>query len=90
MSMTTSNTAYDQLFEDALADVEKGVKHSCNLSRDCREARGCGRCIAGVMRGDIGILAIDIYRSGTLRLTTLHDGKPCTVAFRNVKVTVHD
>jgi hypothetical protein len=87
MTMTTDWSA---LIEAAVADVEAGVKRNCKMTRACVEMAGCPKCGQGLMKGDIGILAIDVYKSGTLRLTTVHDGKPCTVAFRNVSVTVHD
>ena len=83
-------TLYDRLFAEALADVESGLKHPCNLTQDCQEARGCPRCFSGVMRGDLGVLHVDVFESGTIRITTTgHDGEPCTVAFRGVPVTVH-
>lgn len=81
---------YSKLFADALGDIESGVKHPCNLTQDCQEARGCPRCISGAIKGDLGILSVDVFESGTIRITTTgHDGEPCTVAFRGVPVTVH-
>ena len=90
MSDVLRTETLEQLFEAAVADVESGVKHPCNLTQDCQEARGCSRCISGTMRGDLGILSVDVFKSGTVRITTVgHDGKPCTVAFRGIRVTVH-
>lgn len=87
---STQTETLEQLFEAAVADVESGVKRPCNLTRDCQEARGCPVCISGAMRGDLGILGIDVYKSGVIRVTTVgHDGRPCTVAFSGIKVTVH-
>jgi hypothetical protein len=79
---------YSKLFADAVADLDS--KHPCNLTQDCQEARGCPRCISGAIKGDLGILSVDVFESGTIRITTTgHDGERCTVAFRGVPVTVH-
>jgi len=72
---------YSALIEAALADIESGAKHSCNLTRDCQEARGCPRCLSGLMRGDLGLVHVDVFESGTIRITTEgHGGNPCTVS----------
>ena len=83
-------TLYESLFAEALADVESGVKHPCGTTDHCQEMGGCPTCFQGLMRGDLGILAIDVFAdSGVIRITTVgHDGQPCTVAFRNVPVNV--
>jgi hypothetical protein len=82
-------TLYESLFAEALADVESGIKHPCKLRQDCQEARGCPGCISGAMKGDLGILSVDVFESGTLRITTVgHNGKPCVIAFRNVVVNI--
>jgi hypothetical protein len=81
---------YDQLIADACADVDAGTKHPCGLTRECQEARGCPRCLSGLMGGDLGILHVDVFESGTVTITTVgHEGEPCTIAFRGVPVTVH-
>lgn len=90
--VSTQIESLEQLFEAAVADVESGEagRRPCNLTRDCQEARGCSRCVSGVMKGDLGIVSVDVYKSGTLTITTVgHDGRPCTVAFRGIEVTVH-
>lgn len=90
MLASDTETDYSALVAEALADVEAGRKHPCKLTQDCQEARGCPRCISGVIRGDLGVLHVDVFESGTIRITTTgHDGEPCTVAFRSVPVTVH-
>jgi len=84
-------TNYDQLFAEAMADVESGNQHPCGTTEHCQEMGGCPRCFAALMRGDIGVERVEVFRSGIVRLTTTgHDGQPCTVAFRGVEVTVHD
>ena len=86
-----SNSTLEQLFAEALLDVESGVKHPCKTTEHCCEMGGCPRCFQGVMRGDIGILAVDVFtESGVVRLTTVgHDGKPCVVSLRNVPLNIH-
>jgi hypothetical protein len=81
----------ESLFAEALADVESGVQHPCKTTEHCCEMGGCPRCFQGVMRGDIGIDHVDVFAdSGIVRITTTgHDGKPCTVSFRNVSFRVH-
>ena len=71
------------LFAEALADVEAGRKHTCRTTEHCQEMGGCPRCFQGVMRGDLGILSVDVFtESGVVRVTTVgHDGKPCVVSF---------
>jgi hypothetical protein len=84
-------TDYSRLVADALADVEAGNRHPCGTTEHCREMSGCARCFAALMKGLIDVEAIVVYRSGTVTLTTAgHDGQPCTVAFRNVEVTIHE
>ena len=81
---------YSKLFDDAVADVESGIKHACGTTEHCQEMGGCPRCFQGLMKGDLGILSVDVFESGTIRITTTgHDGERCTVAFRGVPVTVH-
>lgn len=86
-------TDYSTLIEAALADVESGAAayRSCNTSERCREASGCPRCLSGVMKGDIGIESITVFKSGTVRLvTTGHNGRSCTVAFTGIEVRIHE
>ena len=86
-----TETDYSALVAEALADVEAGRKHPCGTTEHCQEMGGCPRCFQGLMKGDLGILAIDVFAgSRVIRITTVgHDGQPCTVAFRNVPVNVH-
>jgi hypothetical protein len=83
-------TLYEQLFADAIADIDSGVKHACGTTEHCQEMGGCPRCFQGLMKGDLAVLSVDVFESGTIRITTTgHDGERCTVAFRGVPVTVH-
>jgi hypothetical protein len=84
-------TDYATLVTEAVADVEAGNRHPCNTTQRCREASGCPRCLSGLVKGDIGVETIAVFRSGAVRITTSgHDGHPCTVAFRNVEVTIYE
>jgi hypothetical protein len=82
---------YSKLFDDAVADVESGVKHACGTTEHCQEMGGCPTCFQGLMKGDLGVLSVDVFAdSGVFRITTTgHDGEPCTVAFRGVTVKIH-
>lgn len=84
------NSTLEQLFAEALVEVESGVKHPCKTTEHCCEMGGCPRCFQGVMRGDIGILGVDVFAdSSIVRVTTVgHDGKPCVVSFRKVPLTI--
>ena len=82
-------TDYDQLIQDACQQIDRNERHACRTSRACQEASGCPRCLAGLMKGDLGILNVEVFTTGAIRITTVgHDGSPCTVAFRNVPVSV--
>jgi hypothetical protein len=85
-------TDYATLVADAVADVEAGNRHQCNTTQARREASGCPRCLGGLARGmDIGIERVEVFRSGVIRLTTAGHGQGrCTVALRNIEVTIHE
>jgi hypothetical protein len=84
-------TDYTKLIEAAVTDVESGRRHACRTTRACQEASGCPRCLSAAMKGLINVERIEVYRSGTVTIRTAgHDGQPCTVAFRNVEVTIHE
>jgi len=93
MILTDEQPAIDlqKLFAEALADVESDVKHPCKTTEHCCEMSGCPRCFQGVMKGDLGVLSVDIFpESRIVRITTVgHEGKPCVVSFRNVPMTIH-
>jgi hypothetical protein len=84
-------TDYTTLVAEAVADVEAGNRHPCNTTQRCKEASGCPRSLSGLVKVDIGVETIVVFRSGTVRITTAgHDGHPCTVAFRNVEVAIYE
>jgi hypothetical protein len=84
-------TDYATLVAEAVADVEAGNRHPCNTTQRCKEASGCPRCLSGLVKGDIGIERVEVFRSGVIRFTTAgHDGHPCTVAFSNVEVAIYE
>jgi hypothetical protein len=87
-----TQTSYEALYAEALADVEAGNQHACGTTDSCAAAGGCPRCFQAVMSGHIGIEHVDVFtESGVLRITTVGcGGKPCVVSFRGVEVTVHD
>ncbi len=87
-----SETNYSQLFAEAVADVESGVRHPCSTTEHRCEMGGCPRCFCGIMRGEIGIEHIEVFaQRGIIRITTKGCGypTPCVVSFRGVSVTVH-
>jgi hypothetical protein len=78
------------LYADAIAEVDSGVETPCHLSEQC--VIGCPRCYAGMLRGDLGIESLTLYKkTGVLRVkfTTSHDGKqPCEVVLAGVAVEI--
>jgi hypothetical protein len=87
-----SQTNYEQLITEALAEVDSGGQHPCGTTEYCCEMGGCPRCFRGIMRGEIGIEHVEVFpQSSIVRITTEGCGHPtpCTISFRGVSVTVH-
>jgi hypothetical protein len=88
-----STNVYDDLIADALAEVERGERHACRTTDECRLMLGCVKC-SGVLRGEIGIEHVEIFPGddgvGILRITTSehHNGSPCVVSVR-VPMMIH-
>lgn len=84
---------YDALIADAVAEVESGVKHPCNLD-ECFMQGGCPRCLAGVIRSGsvLDVAQIDVFEgAGIVRFTMAEPCKPpnpCVVFFKT-RVKVH-
>jgi len=84
---------YDQLFADALADVEN--QHACNMTDECFMQGGCPRCLSAVVRSQqpLDVAQVDVFeRAGIVRLTMTHscklESKPCVV-FLKTRLKVH-
>jgi hypothetical protein len=84
-------TQYDALIADALADVEADERHPCGTEH-CQEMSGCPRCLAALMKGDIGVRNVAVFvHNQIIRIrTTGCDGKPCVISFHNVPLTIRD
>lgn len=88
-----TETSLQELYAEAVRDVEAGVKHACRTTPECRLLSGCPKCGIAVMRGlSVGVERITVdRRSGVVRLMIPagHSEQPCVVSFAGVEVTIH-
>ena len=84
---------YDQLFADALADVEN--QHACRTTDECFMQGGCPKCLSAVVRSQqpLDVAQIDVFEgAGIVRFTMTQscepESKPCVVFFKT-RLKVH-
>lgn len=57
---------YDQLFADALADVEN--QHACQTTDECFMQGGCPKCLSAVVRSQqaLDVAQIDVFEGASI------------------------